>query len=425
MLTDRKIQAALKTCKSETVLNDKAGGRGTGSLVLVIRCGANGVTANWAGQWWVDGKRQRRQLGRYPDMSLADAREQYAQLVRGALATGVSPKVTVPVQQTTIAVLFEAYCDRMVADGKSSATEVRRCLKLAAKDLGANRLAGSITPADVSAYLAKVYQRGAKVAADRIRAYLSAAFNWAIKATHDYREEHRRDWGVSSNPVEAVQRDADASKPRDRVLTEGELRALWAATAGPGWAPETRAAIRLMIVLGQRARETLRMDVAELDLDGAVWTIPAPKTKVGKFAHPVPLPPLAMAIIRELLQVRRTGLLMPIDDHALTKAVERYLKRTKAPRWQLRDLRRTWKSLAAAAGVDRFTRDLIQQHAMNDTGSRHYDRADYLPQKRAALKLWSDYLEKILETPETRLRLCSPAVSQDALPAETASSATA
>jgi integrase len=116
---------------------------------------------------------------------------------------------------------------------------------------------------------------------------------------------------------------------------------------------------------------------------------------------------------------------MPIDDHALTKAVERYLKRTKAPRWQLRDLRRTWKSLAAAAGVDRFTRDLIQQHAMNDTGSRHYDRADYLPQKRAALKLWSDYLEKILESPETRLRLCGRASSADAIPAATAGSAAA
>ncbi len=425
MLTDRKIQAALKTCKSETVLNDKAGGRGTGSLVLVIRRGANGVTANWAGQWWLGGKRQRRQLGRYPDMSLADAREQYAQLVRGALATGVSPKVTVPVQQTTVAGLVALYCDRMVADGKSSAGEVRRALDLAAAYWGPDRAAGSITPADVSAYLASIYQRGSAVAADRVRAYISAVFNWAIKATHDYRAENRRDWGIASNPAAAVQRDAGASKPRDRVLTEDELRALWAATAGPGWAPETRAAIRLMIVLGQRARETLRMDVAELDLDGAVWTIPAPKTKVKRFAHPVPLPPLAMAIIRELLQVRRTGLLMPIDDHAITKAVERYLKRTKAPRWQLRDLRRTWKSLAAAAGVDRFTRDLIQQHAMNDTGSRHYDRADYLPQKRAALKLWSDHLEKILETPETRLRLCGRASGPDALPAASAGSAAA
>ncbi|MNP22102.1 hypothetical protein D3C76_1147560 [compost metagenome] len=66
------------------------------------------------------------------------------------------------------------------------------------------------------------------------------------------------------------------------------------------------------------------------------------------------------------------------------------------PAFQPRDLRRTWKSRSHDAGIDRFTRDLIQQHAKSDTGSKHYDRAVYLPQMRAAMKLWDAYLIKVL-----------------------------
>jgi len=70
--------------------------------------------------------------------------------------------------------------------------------------------------------------------------------------------------------------------------------------------------------------------------------------------------------------------------------------------FQTRDLRRTWKSRAADAGVDRFTRDLIQQHAMGDTGSRHYDRADYLGQMAEAMTKWGAWLASALAEEPTR-----------------------
>lgn len=50
----------------------------------------------------------------------------------------------------------------------------------------------------------------------------------------------------------------------------------------------------------------------------------------------------------------------------------------------------------ADAGLDRFTRDLIQQHAKTDTGSKHYDRADYLPLVTDAMKRWDAWLASIL-----------------------------
>ncbi len=387
----------MKSCQAETVLRDSTGERGSGVLMLVIRRYITGVTAMWTGMWQQDGKRRKLQLGRYPDMSLADARALFNARVRDNLSAGRNPAaMAVAAQQPTVQRLFDAYCDRMAADGKSSAVEVRRCLKFAADHLGPGKLAGDVHASDVSAYLATIYGRGAKVAADRVRSYLSAAFNFGMKSSNDYRAELRQDWGIQVNPVAAIQKDTGASVPRDRALSAKELATFWHALERGGFALETRAALRLMICCGQRLRETLRMEAHEVDLDARVWHIPAPKTKGGRHPHAVPLPSLAVGVIRELLKVHRTGLLMPIQDHSVTTAVMRWLEDAPLAHFQVRDLRRTWKSRAADAGLDRFTRDLIQQHAKTDTGSRHYDRADYLPLVTDAMKKWDRWLVSVV-----------------------------
>lgn len=399
MLSDRQIQAAIKRCTAQVVLNDGNSGHGTGSLVLVVNRRQNGVSAHWTGRWWSAGKQRKKTLGRYPDMTLQQARDAFGEQVRSVLAVGLNPRAQAAVtQQPTVERLFTAYCDRMVADGKSSAGEVRRSLMIAAAQLGAQRLAGDIHASDVSAYLATIYARGSVVAADRARSYLSAAFNYGMKASHDYRSEQRQHWGIASNPVAAVRKDASASKPRDRALSAADIRTFWHAMDGGGFALETRAALRLMICCGQRAQETLRMDASEIDLNAGLWVMPAEKTKVGRFAHTVPLPSMAVDIIRELMLVRPTGLLMPITYAALSRSVARWLRHGHVDAFQPRDLRRTWKSRAADAGVDRFMRDLIQQHAMGDTGSRHYDRADYLPQMRVAMAKWDEWLKSCLQS---------------------------
>lgn len=394
MLSDRQIQSAMKRCTAQVTLNDGNSGHGTGSLVLVVNRRQNGVSAHWVGRWWTDGRQRKKTLGRYPDVTLQQARDLFGDQVRSVLAAGLNPKAqAVAHQRATVSRLFTEYCDRMVADDKSSAGEVRRCLKYASDHFGQDRPAGEIHPSDVSAYLASIYNRGAAVAADRVRSYLSAAFNYGMKASHDYRSEQRQDWGIAANPVTAVRKHASASKPRDRALSAAEIRTFWHGMDGGGFAIETRAALRLMICCGQRLRETLRIEAHEIDLEAGLWTMPADKTKVGRFQHVVPLPSSAVAVLRELMQLRPSGRLIPITEAAVSRSVARWLRGGHMDAFQPRDLRRTWKSRAADAGVDRFTRDLIQQHAMGDTGSRHYDRADYLPKMREAMAKWDVWLQ--------------------------------
>lgn len=165
--------------------------------------------------------------------------------------------------------------------------------------------------------------------------------------------------------------------------------------------------VRLLICCGQRVQETLRIDGAEIDLDAALWTMPAHKTKGRKHVHVIPLPRQALPILRRLKAKRGDGPLFParkgsksalISHRSVNQALGRWLdlESTTVADFQSRDLRRTWKSRAHDAGVDRFTRDLIQQHAKHDTGSKNYDRSDYLPQMRAAMDSWSMYLEHVI-----------------------------
>lgn len=405
MLTDRQIQAALKSTRPEVILNDGSGGRGTGSLRLVVRNGK----ASWFAFWKQDGRRQKKQLGKYPDLGLREARDRYSVEIRSTLQDGKNPKaVVVKTDKPTVEALFAAYVASLRNDGKVSAGEIERALlkgKFNAADaLGRRREANTIDPADVSAYLAKAYNRGSRVSADRTRTYMSAAFNWAVKSTHDYTAENRQDWRVKINPVSLVKKDTRASQPRERNLSAAEIKQVWHGIEASGMSLETKCAIQLVLCCGQRVLETLRLEGREIDFTEKVWNMPAAKTKGRKYPHALPLPDLAIDVLRKLVAVHGDGLLFPakggsqstLGIASLGRAVARWCAANEIEPFQPRDLRRTWKSRTGDAGIDRFYRDLIQQHAKGDTGSKFYDRAKYMPQLRDAMKTWNDWLIKAL-----------------------------
>ena len=62
-----------------------------------------------------------------------------------------------------------------------------------------------------------------------------------------------------------------------------------------------------------------------------------------------------------------------------------------------RDIRRTVKTLMGEAGISKEIRDRLQNHALYDVSSKHYDRYDYLYEKRQGMETWNDYLEIILD----------------------------
>lgn len=402
MLTEKQIQAAIRTAKTETVLNDSSAGRGGGSLRLRIRQGVKGVNATWFAVWWSDKKQASKTLGRYPDIGLADVRRKFETEVRDVLRAGKSPNaVIVSAELPTVEKLFQGYVQSLRDRGASSLAESERTLLTgkynAADDLGRDAIAASIEPGDISLLLAKGLKRGARRTTDMQRTALAAAFSWGMKSTNDYTIENRLDWGLKYNPVSAVPRDQGANKVRERNLTAAEVRHVW------NTAPDqTGDVLRLVIATGQRVKECLTVEGCDIDLDAKLWTIPAHKTKGRKTMHLVPLTSQAVELLCTLIALEGAGWLFP--SRAGSKgaivgipSVSRGASRMSGiAAFQPRDLRRTWKSRAGDAGIDRFTRDLIQQHARTDTGSKHYDRYDYLPQMREAMAKWEGWLAVVL-----------------------------
>lgn len=402
MLTERQIQAAMRAVTSETVLNDGAEGRGSGSLRLRIRAGAKGPAAIWQAIWYSGGKRASKAIGRYPDLSLADARRKYETEVRDVLTAGRDPNAVVAMAESpTIEKLFQAYI-KYLRDKETATTHTSEHLLLtgkynAADLLGRNTIASTIEPADIANVLAKGVKRGARRTTDMQRTAMMAAFNWAMKSTHDYTQENRMDWGLKYNPVAAVPRDQAANRTLDRNLSAEEMKHVW------NNAPEQSGDVmRLVMCTGQRVIEVMRIAGADVDLKARLWTMPARKTKGRKHTHMVPLTTQAVDILTTLIDLYGDGYLFPAragakGDIIGIPSVSRGASRMAGIKpFTPRDLRRTWKSRAGDAGIDRFTRDLIQQHAQTDTGSKHYDRFDYLPQMREAMNKWEIWLRNAI-----------------------------
>lgn len=343
-----------------------------------------------------------------PEKARAMARDVFQAVACGEDPVGARAKAKP--SSVTLEAMFQGYVASMREKGRVSANETERVLlkakRNAADEIGRNKAPAEVQAIDVVNFVASFYRDGNRGAADKARVYIAAAFNWALHSANDYTTLVRRDWGLDKNPAMSVARDQGAVKVRDRNLDGAEIKLLWDSMEDgtSGFSPAVAGCIRMMIGCGQRVHETLRLHGCEIDLQRAVWHMPAAKTKGKKRDHIIPLPAIVLPYLRTLKDNHGDGPLFPSRSDSKAEVIALVSMSQAVGRWcalnseaitpfQTRDLRRTWKSRAHDAGVDRFTRDLIQQHAKSDTGSKNYDRADYMPQMREAMDKWSTWLE--------------------------------
>src|SRR5262249_1597469 len=124
----------------------------------------------------------------------------------------------------------------------------------------------------------------APIAARGAYEHLRAMIRWAVA---------RGD--LDHNPIEGM-KGPPASKPRERSLSDDEIRVLWANLRQ--LPTEVQQVMKFCLVTGQRVGEVAGLTPTELDLSRKVWNIPGSRTKNGH-PHTVPLSPLALRIIGE------------------------------------------------------------------------------------------------------------------------------
>jgi integrase len=252
------------------------------------------------------------------------------------------------------------------------------------------RDARTIEPHEVIELLDKIVDRGSPVMANHVAGLLGQLFKFGI---------HRRI--VTATPVQLLYRPGGKEKPRERTLSDEELKAFLANPKDATRFERLSHVILLLLLTGQRRGELALARWSEVDLQGKTWTIPDENAKAGR-GHVVPLTDWAVREFEALLKhAKRSRWVLPgkdgeqhIDPKQLTRGVAKCAKRFKErgiAAFTLHDLRRTCRTGLARLKVEPHIAERVLNHAQERIAAT-YDTHAYLEEKRAALEKWAAHL---------------------------------
>lgn len=390
---------------------------------------------NRGGKTWIyryraqDGRQPRYTIGRFPSVSLKDARARASELER-EIAFGGDPakerqaaRVEVRATPRTFDDLADSYFGACEAGewkpkGKLKKATVlqgeRERIRLHVRPVLGDVPFAEISRPQVKALLREMKGRGIGAQTNLTQAIIRQIFNFAIS-----------DDLVQVNPATGFSPFADRI-PRARIWSDAEIRALWSVLDDPGKlrgedgrpirvGEGLRIAIKLLLLLGQRRGEVIGMERRELDLEARTWLVGAERTK-GSRPHMVPLPPAAIPLIQRAMFISdfdrdepssfvfSTSLKVdrPIRAASVTHALARLKEGLHLAEPTIHDLRRTVSTnlTSERCGVSPFIRSKVLGHIDAGGGAMvsavHYDANTYLAEKRRALEIWSRLLAKIL-----------------------------
>lgn len=399
--------------------------RGAGRLQ--VRKLASGSAAFYYRYTAPDGERVRIPIG--SGLTLADARASAARLSRRYQSGDRDLRAAIEAERregerqraakvreaaaieasaaATLGALLAAYVEQLKRDGKESAraveTAITRHIENVWPKLWATP-AADVTIKDLLFVVARVADARKLREAAKLRSYVRAAYAAAIRSQQSAQGlAALRNLEITSNPARDLVTIDGASKSRDHALSVAELRAYWRRIVALPGIPG--ALLRFHLLTGcQRVRQLGRLTVDDLDADAQSMSMLDKKGRrtVARI-HDVPLIDSASDALRIMGHDQAPGYLFTLTcgvtpaaygslrDHvvAVRTAMEEAGELEKGP-FTVGDLRRTVETRLAAVGVSREDRAQLQSHGLGGVQSRHYDKHEYLGEKRAALeKLYS------------------------------------
>lgn len=398
-LTDSAVRTAKptphKTKPGENGVNKLSDGNGL--QLCVMPTGGK----LWRLAYRFGGKERTLSIGGYPAVGIADARR-VAEAARSTLARGIDPNaqkksdklVKAASDGNTFAAVAADMVAKKVREGKAARTisKIEWLLKLAAPFIGDLPIAG-ITALQVKAALQSVESTGKLETASRLRSVVGEVFRFAIN-----------DGKAANDPTSTMRNVLAAPKVTHRaaILEPKAFGALLRAIDGYGGQAVTRACLQLQALTFVRPGELRGALWAEFDLDGALWTIPASRTKMRK-EHRVPLPPQAVAILAQLQSITGRGALLfpglraynrPLSDGALGAALRTmgFAQDVHSPH----GFRSTASTLLNECG--KFSVSGIEAalgHQDPDRVRAAYARGSYWAERVEIARYWADSLDQM------------------------------
>jgi len=400
MLTDAQ-------CKNAVCPAEKARARLADSGGLYLEVSPNG-SRRWFWKYRMDGKEGRMALGSYPAVSLTGARKarEAAKLQKNAGRDPVQArkvdklKASNPAGDTFRVVALEWFDQQSPLWSEAHAVRSKRQLE---RDLfpwlGDRRLA-DIEPVELLATLRKVEQRGAVETADRGMMLARQVWRYGV-ATGRVRRDITADLKGALSPY----RGTHFAAITDPVKLGELIRAIRIYKGGP----IVRAALQLAPMLFQRPGELRAAEWAEIDLDAALWTIPAARMKRNKAGkefgdpHLVPLPRQAVEILRGLHGYTGHGRMVFPGERSHDRPISENSVRTALITMGYTPDVQTWHGFRATARTmlaERLECDplLIEAqlaHSVKDANGRAYNRTQYIKQRADMMQRWADYLDDL------------------------------
>jgi integrase len=400
MLTDAE-------CKNATCPPDKARGRLACSGGLYLEISPTG-SKRWFWKYRKDGKEGRMALGSYPDVGAKAARaardEAKAQKADGRdpvqarkIAKLKESALGADTFKETALEWFEKHKTRW---SEHYAIREKRNLEKDLFPYFAARRIGEIEPIELLAAIRRVEERGALDVAHRVLTTARAVWRYAVATARAPRD-------ITGDIAGAL--TPHHGKHFAAITKPGELGALIRVIRSYQGGPVVRAALQLAPMLFQRPGELRAAAWAEIDLDAALWTIPATRMKRKKegkengIPHLVPLPLQAVEILRKLQPLTGAGTLLfpgershdrPISDNTLRAAL---LTLGYGPTVQsVHGFRATARTiLAEVLDVDPLVIEAQLAHAVKDANGTSYNRTQYLKHRATMMQQWADYLDKL------------------------------
>lgn len=386
--TDREIQN-FKAQEKRYSVKDKLNNG------LFIEIKESGVKS-WHYRYTLNSKQERLVLGRYPDLSLKDAR-QLRDEAASLVAKGISPK-----QEKTKpkGILFseygERYLNEVIKKDRTNPYNMILCLNNDIYPMMGHIPLDQVTIEDIRRTIWRKKEQGYDAAANQVRGLLKRMFDYAMTLGL-----------VPYNPVLAIpSRHVFKAKSRNRYLDPNEIKTYYTTLLNSRIYRPRKLGLLLSLLTLVRKSELLRAKWEHIDFDKRVWLIPETKADSAT-GHSremlVYMSDQVIEIFKELKTIagdepyvfvgRKTG--THISHNAFNTAQKAALAMTNIPDFTIHDLRRTASTLLNEQGFNSDAIEACLNHVKRGVRGI-YNKAVYEKERISMLQKWSDYVFSVI-----------------------------
>lgn len=351
----------------------------------------------WRVRYQLNGKTEKLTLGKYPALTLKNARIKRDDALTAA-AIGQSPAKQKQLQKvaaadaTTVAEFTERFFREIQEKDRKDNKQVRRYFDKDILPFVGSKPMKDVTTEDVRSIIWRKKDHGHDAAAAQVRGLLKKLCDYAVTCGL-----------LNFNPVLALpMRHVHKAVSRERNLEPAEIRVFINSVYASNMRRQFKLGLHLLLLTMVRKSELLEARWEHVNFDDAEWHIPAENSKTGK-PHIVFLAKQAIQMFKELqLLAGGSELVMPgrgsltktFAHNAINDAMKKALQGHDVPAFTIHDLRRTASTRLHENG---WASDVVEK-ALNHTigGVRGvYNRAEYATQRIEMLQFWADYVENV------------------------------